>query len=162
MSSHFSWLLNRPICKLILRMWIDFGVENAFCDDILLLEKWGQKEEQVGALFALIFNFSKCHHKIVITKMNAQFFLATVKRPSEHTHKHTTRYNQAWPGITSRESVPPGPIRSHLRLPIFGIYRTDGLPVNLPVNIFLPEQTSKKDLVSKQSLWYWERLMPSC
>ena len=49
-----------------------------------------------------------------------------------------------------------------LRLLIFGIYRTNGLPVNLPVNIFLPEQTGKKDLVSKESLGYWERLKPGC
>ena len=41
-----------------------------------------------------------------------------------------------------------------LRLLIFGVYRTNGLPVNLPVNIFLPEQTGKKDLVSKESLGY--------
>ena len=33
-----------------------------------------------------------------------------------------------------------------------GFYRTDGLPVNLPVNNFLPEQHGKKDLVSKQSI----------
>ena len=82
MNAHFLWLLNSPICELILWMWINFGVENAFCDDILVLEKWWQKEELIGALFALIFNFSKCHHKIVITKMSTQFFLATVKRPS--------------------------------------------------------------------------------
>ena len=41
-----------------------------------------QNEEQFAALFELIFKFGNCHHKIVITKMSALFFLTTVKRPS--------------------------------------------------------------------------------
>ena len=53
-------------------------------------------------------------------------------------------------------------LRWEIRLLIFGVYRTNGLPVNLPVNIFLPEQTGKKDLESKESLGYWERLKPGC
>ena len=59
--------VKQPNLELILWMWIDFGVENAFWDDILVLEKWEQKEEQIRALFALIFNFSNCHHKNDIT-----------------------------------------------------------------------------------------------
>ena len=39
MSAHFSQLLDSPICELILWMSIDFGVKNAFWDDILVLEK---------------------------------------------------------------------------------------------------------------------------
>ena len=83
MSAHFLGLLNSPICELILRMWIDFELKIQFVNTFLLLEKWVQNEEQFTALFALIFNFVNCHHKIVFTKRSGQFFLATVKRPSD-------------------------------------------------------------------------------
>ena len=42
-----------------------------------------------------------------------------------------------------------------------GIYRTDGLPVNLPVINFLPEQNGEKDLVCKHSTGYYERPLSS-
>ena len=38
-----------------------------------------------------------------------------------------------------------------LRLLIFGFYQTNGLPVNLPVKKFLPEQYGKKIVCLKQS-----------